>query len=99
MKNIKPISKIRHWKQRFNPDARMVLRRDMTFATGKFQKGEEVPDIIYQDKGLMKRLWRLGRIELMFFGNYVEEVKEPVKEKTVKKKAVKKIKDVVKETD
>ncbi len=69
------IRKIRHWKQRFDPKAKMVWRKRVRWPTRNrkglqtFKPGEEVPDWVIASMGgnKLRNLWESGRIELLGF--------------------------------
>lgn len=99
MKQLKPISKSRHWKQRFDPNCEMVFRRDIRYGDKQFKKGSDIPEQLYKDLNILRRYWNIEYIELKYFGDYVKpEIKI---EKSVKKtvKSVKKTENVTEKTD
>lgn len=63
------MSKMRHWKQRFDPTAKMVFRKRRKFALGKdgyMSPGDPVTDEIVAALGRqrLKMWWEAGYIEL-----------------------------------
>jgi hypothetical protein len=69
------IRKIRHWKQRFDPKARMVWRKRVRWPNrdGKglmtFEPGDVVPAWVIKSMNgnKLRNLWEAGRIELLGF--------------------------------
>jgi hypothetical protein len=65
----KIIRKLRHWKQRFDKNARFVWRRDVLWGAHQCRTGEPIPEWILKEMGRTKlrRLWESRRIELAEF--------------------------------
>ena len=63
---MRKIRKLRHWKQRFDANARFVWRRETLFAGTTYEAGTEVPDDLLS-KIKLRRFWEAARIELYLF--------------------------------
>ena len=63
--NVLPRRRRRHWKQRFDPDARFVFRRPCRLGTTDFAVFDPVPEGL--DPRLLRKLWNANRIELEAF--------------------------------
>ena len=61
------IRKLRHWKQRFNPDAAFVCRRRLAWGERIYEPGDPVPEGLARHKGKLRRFWESGQIELAEF--------------------------------
>ena len=55
----------RHFRQRFDPTARMVFRRPTSAVGQRFAVGEPVP--VEMDVRVLRKFWNSGRIELRDF--------------------------------
>lgn len=61
------IRPLRHWKQRFNPNARFIFRKQTRWdGSTTFQPGDEVPPGLLPPHKL-RRFWEAGRVELAEF--------------------------------
>lgn len=63
---MRKVRKLRHWKQRFNPNARFMWRRNTTFDATVFEAGTEVPEGLLS-RVKIRRFWESKRIELWEF--------------------------------
>ena len=64
----KPIRKLRHWKQQFEPNAKFVWRRAMRWNKHDFVAGEPVPEWLQEQLGRrLRRFWESNMIELAEF--------------------------------
>ena len=61
------IRTIRHWKQRFNPNAAFICRRRMEWGDGVYEPGDPIPEGLAENRGKLRRFWEAGRIELAEF--------------------------------
>lgn len=63
---MRKVRKLRHWKQRFNPNARFMWRRFTLFDGIGYDAGTEVPEgLLGRTKA--RRFWESNRIELWEF--------------------------------
>jgi hypothetical protein len=61
-----PVSKVRHWKQRFRPEGPFRWRRLTLYDGETYRPGEPVAaDLLSRVKA--RRFWRSGRIEMADF--------------------------------
>lgn len=64
---MKQIRKVRHWKQRFDPNVAMIFRKRIKWDVEKtFMPGQRVPDGLL-DRNKLRRWWEFGLIELAQF--------------------------------
>ena len=63
----KSIRKIRHWKQRYHPDAAFICRRRIQWGGRAYESGEPIPGGLAANKGKLRRFWEGGWIELAEF--------------------------------
>ncbi|MGB5810110.1 MAG: hypothetical protein WBG86_06240 [Polyangiales bacterium] len=65
----KSVRRLRHWKQRFNADAKFVWRKALTWHGKRMVPGELVSDEIIEQMGRTKlrRFWESHAIELHEF--------------------------------
>lgn len=61
------MAKLRHWKQRFNKDAKFVWTRSILYAGATTVAGEIVPDELSKNAIKLRRFWESGVIELKEF--------------------------------
>lgn len=61
-----PVRRLRHWKQQFDPRARFVWRKGLTYAGQRVEAGDVVPDGLLKPTKL-RRFWESGVIELAEF--------------------------------
>lgn len=64
--NPRPVRKLRHWKQQFDPRAKFVWRKNLRFAGEQMVAGDIVPDGLLKPTKL-RRFWESGIIELAEF--------------------------------
>ena len=78
---------LRHWKQRFNKNAKFVWRRSLTFQGKRTKIGDEIPDTLADNPTKLRRFWESSVIELAEFEDpdvttgQVAEVETPEPEK------------------
>ena len=58
---------LRHWRQRFDPNAEFVFRRPCRYGGVQYQPGDVIPDVLKAAKMRLQFLWRANRIELAEF--------------------------------
>ena len=58
---------LRHWRQRFDPNAEFVFRRPSTYGGVQYQPGDVIPDKLKAAKMRLQFMWRANRIELAEF--------------------------------
>ena len=63
----KLIRKLRHWKQRYDPNARFICRRRMRWGGLIYESGDPIPEQLAESKSKLRRFWEAGRIELAEF--------------------------------
>lgn len=61
------IGKLRHWKQRFEPDAAFIWRRDMQYGSEAFKAGDLIPQALFENKYKLRLFWESKTIELARF--------------------------------
>ena len=61
------IDKLRHWKQRFDPNAAFVWRRNIEFGPNHFKAGELIPQTLLDNKYKLRLFWEGKVIELALF--------------------------------
>ena len=61
------VSKVRHWKQRFDPNVEFIFRRGMRFAGKQYKRGDLVPKRLLKQKLKLENFWEAGVIELAKF--------------------------------
>ena len=63
----KPIRKLRHWKQRYNPNAPFIWRRRVLWGGKLTTPGDLIPDDLAANKAKFRRFWESQWIELAEF--------------------------------
>ncbi len=58
------VRKVRHWKQRWNPDADFIFRRVIKWGGKIFRPGDAIPTDLKRNRGKLRRLWDSQFIEL-----------------------------------
>lgn len=61
------IRTLRHWKQRFDPNASFIWRKQQVFAGVTFKAGDSIPDDLAKNKTKLRRFWESKVIELAEF--------------------------------
>jgi len=61
------IRSLRHWKQRFDPNAAFVWRKNVIWAGEQMEAGMEIPEELAANRTKLKRFWESGYIELAEF--------------------------------
>ena len=61
------IRKLRHWKQRYSPNAAFICRRRMTWSGRVYEPGDPIPQELSNNKGKLRRFWESRWIELAEF--------------------------------
>ena len=64
---LRLIRKLRHWKQRFDPNASFVFRRRTVFGSKRYNSGDLIPEELATNKGKLRLFWECRRIELAYF--------------------------------
>lgn len=64
---LKRIRKLRHWKQRYDPNAKFVWRRSVTWDGEPVAIGSEIPASLAGNRAKLKRFWASNIIELLAF--------------------------------
>lgn len=59
--------KFRHWKQKFDKNARMVWARPIKFNGVLWEAGTEIPQQLKDNKGKLSRFWESRIIQLLDF--------------------------------
>lgn len=62
-----PVRKLRHWKQRYDPNAKFICRRPMFWKGRRYERGEPIPDDLYEMKAKLRRFWESHAIEIAEF--------------------------------
>ncbi len=58
---------LRHWKQRFDRNAKFVWRRSLIYSGERYWPGDPIPDLLAGNKAKLRRFWESGTIELAQF--------------------------------
>ena len=61
------IRKLRHWKQRFDPNVDFIWRRRTTFGDETYEPGDPIPKMLHEMKAKLRRFWESHWIELAEF--------------------------------
>lgn len=64
---MRKVRRLRHWKQRFNKNARFVWRKPVLWDGRQVEIGEEVPAELLPRAAKLKRFWEAQVIELAEF--------------------------------
>jgi RTX calcium-binding nonapeptide repeat (4 copies) len=64
---LKRIRKLRHWKQRYDPTAKFVWRRSVTWDGEPMVIGAEIPASLAENRTRLRRFWASNIIELLAF--------------------------------
>lgn len=67
VKRRRIIRKLRHWKQRFDPNAAFICRRPMEWAEKQYDVGDEIPEGLRENRTKLRLFWEAHRIELAEF--------------------------------
>ena len=59
--------RLRHWKQRYAPNAAFIWRRRMLFGGKDYEPGEQIPPELAANKSKLRRFWEGQIIELAEF--------------------------------
>ena len=59
--------RLRHWKQRYAPNAAFIWRRRIFFGGKTYEPGERIPDELVANKAKLRRFWEGQIIELAEF--------------------------------
>ena len=58
MKRVaKIIRKLRHWKQRFDKNAKFVWRKFVTYDGEQYVPGDDIPEKLAESKTKLRRFW------------------------------------------
>ena len=61
------VHKLRHWKQRYDPNAAFICRRRMAWGGRTYVPGGRIPAELAANKAKLRRFWEAGWIELAEF--------------------------------
>ena len=61
------IRKLRHWRQRFNPNVDFIWRRRTPFGNQLYEPGDPIPKLLQENKAKLRRFWESQWIELAEF--------------------------------
>ena len=61
------IRKLRHWKQRWDPNAEFIFRRRTRYSGEVFEAGDLIPETLANNRAKLRRFWEAKRIELAEF--------------------------------
>ncbi len=61
------IRKLRHWKQRFDKNAKFICRRPMDWDDKKYLPGDDIPKGLEENKAKLRRFWESQWLELAEF--------------------------------
>ena len=61
------IRRLRHWKQRWDPNARFIFRRRTLYSGEVFEAGDIIPETLANNRAKLRRFWEAKRIELAEF--------------------------------
>ncbi len=64
---MRRVRRLRHWKQRWDKNARFVWRTPVIFAGVRYAPGDGIPDALDGDKTKLRRFWESRKIELAEF--------------------------------
>ena len=64
---MRAVRKLRHWKQRYDEDAKFIWRRSVTWNGVMVEVGTEVPEDLANNKAKLRRFWQSHIIELAVF--------------------------------
>ena len=63
----RPIRKVRHWKQRWDPSAPMIFRRRVRWGDRAYEPGDPIPDDLAANRRKLRNFWEASWIELAGF--------------------------------
>ncbi len=63
----KPVRRLRHWKQRYEKNARFIFRRHLKWGAKEYQPGDLIPDELIAMPAKLRRFWESRVIELADF--------------------------------
>lgn len=75
---MRVVRRLRHWRQRFDPNAKFVFCKGTSYGGKWYEAGTEVPKALHTDHGRLKRFWETGFVQL--FTTEAEEASEAVDE-------------------
>lgn len=64
---MRQVRKLRHWKQRFDPNAKFIWRRPVNWAGEKVKPGTVIPEALAENRVKLRRFWEARTIELAEF--------------------------------
>lgn len=64
---MQKVRRLRHWKQRFNKNAKFIFRRRLIFAGVEYQPGDPIPKQLEGNPTKVRRFWESNTIELAEF--------------------------------
>ncbi|UFK26765.1 hypothetical protein [Roseobacter phage RDJL6] len=81
---MRKVRSLRHWKQRFNHNAKFIWRRPIIWQGETVEVGTPIPEDLVKGRAKLRRFWEAGVIELAEFedpdvvtGQEPEPVKDP----------------------
>lgn len=63
----KLVRKLRHWKQRFDPNAAFIWRRRAVWDSQDYGVGEPIPESLASNRRKLRTMWEAKKIELAEF--------------------------------
>ena len=73
--------RLRHWKQRYEPNAAFIWRRRLLFGGKTYEPGERIPAELAANKSKLRRFWEGQIIEL---AEFEIETSSPIRVKIIK---------------
>ena len=64
---MRPTRRLRHWKQRFNKDAKFTWNKAVLWRGKPVKVGEPIPKSLANERNKLRRFWEAGVIQLMDF--------------------------------
>jgi hypothetical protein len=64
---MRPVRRLRHWKQRFQKDADFIWNKAVMWQGTQVKIGDKIPDILSNNTNKVRRFWEAGVISLMDF--------------------------------
>ena len=71
------IRRLRHWKQRYAPNAAFIWRRRLLFNGTLYEPGDQIPAELVANKSKLRRFWEGQIIELAEFEAPAHKAPEP----------------------
>jgi len=64
---MRPVRRMRHWKQRFNKDAKFTWIKPVTWQGKQVKIGDPIPKSLTENRNKLRRFWEAGVIQLSDF--------------------------------